>query len=69
MMTRACNSNSKRARQEDGELRASLGCTVNSRLTRATSGNSLRGKEKHRSLYGKGELTVLASFCDCDKTL
>lgn len=65
MMTPACNSNSKRVRQEDGELKASLGCTVNSRLTRAALGNSIRGKEEHRS----GELTVLVSFCDSDKTL
>lgn len=53
MMTPACNSNSKRVRQEDGELKASLGCTVNSRLTRAASGNSIRGKGKHRSLKGR----------------
>lgn len=45
MMTPACNSNSKRVRQEDGELKASLGCTVNSRLTSATSGN-YQGKRK-----------------------
>lgn len=52
-MTPACNSNSKRVRQEDGELKASLGCTMNSRLTRAASGNSIRGKGKHRSLKGR----------------